>query len=150
MWTRSLLLLCLFTCMIKSCKTVGVPFPHSISRAYIIRVLHNVTLLRTHQSSSYCYTFTSHASNLDFWFVYNFFLSFDSFYVTVQHGTIVVHENCWDSLKAPPDFFTFMWYSSSIWVITKTSPAMQDMNGTSAKTFSDIRYKILNALVIHV
>ena len=150
MWTRSLLLLCLFTCMIKSCKTVGVPFPHSISRAYIIRVLHNVTLLRTHQSSSYSYTFVSHASNLDFWFVYNFLLSFDSFKSLSKHVTIVVHDNCWDNLKAPPDFFTFMWYSCGTWVITKTFSAMQDMNGTSAKTFPDMRYKTSRAFATHV
>ena len=43
---------------------------------------------------------------------------------TIFCATIVVHENFWDSLKAPPDFFTFMWYSCRMWVITKTFPAM--------------------------
>ena len=87
-------------------------------------------------SSSFCYTFASHACNFDFWFVYNFLLSFDSFKSLSKHATIVVHENCWDSLKAPPDFFTFMWYSCGMWVITKTFPAVQDVNGTSAKKLS--------------
>ena len=57
---------------------------------------------RTHQSSSYYYTFASHAYNFDFWFIYNLFLSFDYFQVTIQHDTIEVHEYCWDSLKGSP------------------------------------------------
>ena len=89
---------------------------------------------RTHQSSSYYCTFASHACNLGSHVT--FFLSFNSFQVTIQHAIIVVHENCWDSLKGPPDFFTFMWYSCGMWVITKTFPAVQDVNGTSAKNLS--------------
>ena len=131
-----------FIDMTQSCKTMGVPFSRSISRV--------------HQSSLYCHTF----KNLPELFILLYFCKsyllklsfvlqlFSSHYP--KHATILVHENCWDSLKAPPDFFTFMWYSCRTWVITKTFPAMQDMNGTSAKTFSDMRCKTLNALVIHV
>ena len=65
---------------------------------------------RTHQSSqssSYYYTFTSHAYNLDFWFIYNLLLSFDYFQVTIQHDTIEVHEYCRDSLKGSPRLLLF-------------------------------------------
>ena len=70
-------------------------------------------------SSSFCYTFASHGCYLGSHTT--FFLSFDSFKSLSKHATIVVHENCWDSLKGPPDFFTFMWYSCAMWVITKLS-----------------------------
>ena len=138
MWTRSLLLLCLFTCMIMSCKTVGVQFTHSISRAQ--------------QSSLYCYTFKN---LLEFFILLYFCKSYllklffcpsTLFKSLSKHVTIVVHENCWDSLKAPPDFFTFMWYSSSTWSIT-TFPVMQDI---SDKNFSDMRYKTSKAFATHV
>ena len=106
--------------MIKSCKTTGVPFSsfHFKSSSEFLLLLH---FQRTHQSSSYCYTFTSHACNLDYWFIYNFLLSFDYFQVTIQHDTIEVHEYCWASLKDSSDFFSFLWYSSSTWVITNFS-----------------------------
>ena len=144
---RSLLLLSLFTW---SSHAEQWEYQFLVLCQELIGVLHILfTFSRTHRSS-YCYTFASHACNLDFWFVYNFLLSFDSFKSLSKHVTIVVHDNCWDNLKAPPDFFTFMWYSCGTWVITKTFSAMQDMNGTSAKTFPDMRYKTLNVLVIHV
>ena len=95
-------------------------------------------------NSPLCYTFASHACNLGSHTT--FFLSFDSFQVTIQHATIVVHENCWETLKAPPDFFTFMRYSSSTWSIT-TFPVMQDI---SDKNFSDMRYKTSKAFSTHV
>ena len=133
--------------MTKSYKITGVPFPPSFSRAQ--------------WSSSYCYTFKNSSeffillyfckSCLQSWFAYNFLFIlrfFSSHYPTCQYRKCMRIAGI--TLKAPPDFFTFMWYSSSTWAITKTFHAMQDMNGTSAKTFSDMRYKTLNALVIHV
>ena len=118
-----------------------------VSFQELLRVLH---LLHFQEliSSSCCYTFASHACNLGSHTT--FFLSFDSFKSLSKHATIVVHENCWDSLKAPPDFFTFMWYSCGMWVITKTFPAVQDVNGTSAKTFPDMLYKTSKAFATHV
>ena len=112
---RSLLLLDLFTW---SSHAKQREYHFLVSFQELIRVLHIVTLSRTHLSSSYCYTFASHACNLDFWFIYNLLLSFDYFQVTIQHDTIEVHEYCWASLKDSSDFFSFLWYSSSTWVIT--------------------------------
>ena len=87
-----------FIHMIKSCITTGVPFSsfHFKSSSEFFLLLR---FQRTQQSSSYCYTFASHACNLNFWFIYHFLLSFDYFQVTIQHDTIEVHEYCWDSLK---------------------------------------------------
>ena len=38
---------------------------------------------------------------------YNFLLSFDSFQVTIQHATIVVHENYWNNFKSSPRLLYF-------------------------------------------
>ena len=127
--TRSLLLLGLWTWP-SHAKQWEYFFFRSISRA--------------HRSSLYCYTFRNSPEFFILLYFCKSYLLKLSFVLRLfsshypKHATIVVHENCWDSLKAPPDFFTFMWYSCRTWVITKTFPAMQDMNGTSAKTFSDI------------
>src|SRR6185312_1004134 len=56
-------------------------------------------------SSSLCYTFASHACNLGSHTT--FFLSFDSFQVTIQHATIVMHENYWDNFKSSPRLLYF-------------------------------------------
>ena len=70
-----------------------------VSFQELLRILH---LLHFQEliSSSCCYTFASHACNLGSHTT--FFLSFDSFQVTIQHATIVVHENCWDNFKKLP------------------------------------------------
>ena len=91
-------------------------------------------------SSSFCYTLACHACNLGSYTT--FLLSFDSFQVTIQHVTITRMIIAGIALKTPPDFFTFMWYSSSTWAIT-TFPVMQDISDTSAKNFSDMRNKKL-------
>src|SRR6185437_11520305 len=56
-------------------------------------------------SSTFCYTFASHVCNLGSHTT--FFLSFDFFQVTIQHATIVVHENCWDNFKSSLRLFYF-------------------------------------------
>ena len=104
MWTRSLSLLSLFTW---SSHAKQWEYHFLVPFQELIGVLHIVTLSRTHLSSSYCYTFASHACNLDFWFIYNLLLSFDYFQVTIQHDTIEVHEYCWDSLKGSPRLLLF-------------------------------------------
>ena len=138
---RSLLLLGLFTC---SSHAKQWEYHFLIPFQELIGVLLTVTLSKN-SSEFFILLYFCKSYLLKLSFVLRLFSSHYP-----KHATILVHENCWDSLKAPPDFFTFMWYSCRTWVITKTFPAMQDMNGTSAKTFSDMRYKTLNTLVIHV
>ena len=131
MWTRSLSLLVLYS-YDQVIQNNGSTISSFLFKSYSEFLI--CCTFKNSSSSSFCYTFASHACNLGSHTT--FLLSFDSFQVTIQHATIVVHENCWDSLKAPPDFFTFMWYSCGMWVITKTFPAVQDVNGTSAKNLS--------------
>jgi len=131
LWTRSISLLELYSYdqVIQNNGSTISSFLFKSSSEFLI-----CCTFKNSSSSSFCYTFASHACNLGSHTT--FFLSFDSFKSLSKHATIVVHENCWDSLKAPPDFFTFMWYSCGMWVITKTFPAVQDVNGTSAKNLS--------------
>ena len=133
MWTRSISLLELYSNdqAIQNNGSTISSFLFKSSSEFLI-----CCTFKNSSSSSFCYTFASHACNLVSHIT--FFLSFDSFQVTIQHATIIVHENCWDSLKAPPDFFTFMWYSSSTWSIT-TFPVMQDI---SDKTFPTCGIKL--------
>ena len=91
-------------------------------------------------SSSFCYTFASHACNLGSHTT--FFLSFDSFQVTIQHATIVVHGNCWNNFKSSPKFLHFYVILMSHVSHHKTFLAMQDMNGTSAKSFPTCSNKL--------
>ena len=108
MWTRSLSLLELYSYaqVIQSNRSTISSF-HFKSSSEFFFLLHFQRTHQSSQSSSYYYTFTSHACNLDFWFIYNLLLSFDYFQVTIQHDTIEVHEYCWDSLKGSPRLLLF-------------------------------------------
>ena len=110
----------------------------------LIRVLLTVTLSKN-STKFFILLYFCKSYLLKLSFVLRFFSSHYP-----KHATIVVHENYWDNLKAPPDSFTFMWYSCGTWVITKTFPAVQDVNGTSAKTFPDMLYKTSKSFATHV
>ena len=131
MWTRSISLLELYSYgqVIQSNGSTISSFLFKSSSEFLI-----CCIFKNSSSSSFFYTFASHSCNIGYHTI--FFCPLILFKSLSNHATIVVHENCWDSLKAPPDFFTFMGYSCGMWVITKTFPAVQDVNGTSAKTFS--------------
>ena len=96
----------LFIDMIKVMQNNGSTISsfHFKSSSEFFLLLH---FQRTHQSSSYYYTFASHTCNLDFWLIYNLLLSFDYFQVTIQHDTIKVHEYFWGSLKGSPRLLLF-------------------------------------------
>ena len=129
MWTRILSLLELYSYdqVIQNNGSTISSFLFKSSSEFLI-----CCTLKNSSSSSFCYNFASHACNLGSHIT--FFLSFDSFQVTIQHATIVVHGNYWNNFKSSPRFL-HLWYSCRTWVITKTFPVMQDMNGTSVKTF---------------
>ena len=138
---RSLLLLCLFTW---SSHAKQWEYHFLIPFQELFGVLLTVTLSKN-SSEFFILLYFCKSYLLKLSFVLRLFSSHYP-----KHATIEVHENCWDSLKAPPDFFTFMWYSCAMWVITKTFPAMQDVNDTSAKTFPDMLYKTSKAFATHV
>ena len=97
LWTRSISLLELYSYdqFIQNNGSTISSFLFKSSSEFLI-----CCTFKNSSSSSFWYTFASHACNLGSHTT--FLLSFDSFQVTIQHATIVVHENCWDNFKSSP------------------------------------------------
>ena len=121
--------------MPKSYKATGVPFPRSISRAHQSSCY--CYIFKNSSSSSFCYILASHACNLGSHTT--FFLSFDSFQVTIQHATIVVHENCWDNFKSSPRFLHFYVILMSHVSHHKNFPCHAGYEWHKCQNFSDLR-----------
>ena len=102
MWTRSISLLELYSYdqVIQNNGSTISSFLFKSSSEFLI-----CCTFKNSSSSLFCYTFASHACNLGSHTT--FFLSFDSFQVTIQHDTIIVHENCWDNFKSSPRLLHF-------------------------------------------
>ena len=88
-------------------------------------------------SSLCCYTFVSHACN--FGSHTTLFLSFNSFQVTIQHATIVVHGNCWNKFKSSPRFLHFYVILMSHVSLHKNFPCHAGYKWHKCQNFSDLR-----------
>jgi len=147
LWTRSILLLELYSYdqVIQNNGSTISSFLFKSSSEFLI-----CCTFKNSSSSSFCYTLACHACNLSSYTT--FLLSFDSFQVTIQHVTITRMIIAGIALKTPPDFFTFMWYSSSTWVITRLSLSCRIWMAQVPKTFPTCEIKnfkdICNAWLI--
>ena len=134
MWTRSLSLLELYSYdqVIQNNGSIISSFLFKSSSEFLI-----CCTFKNSSSYLFCYTFASHACNLGSHTT--FFLSFDSFQVTIQHATIVVHENCWDNFKSFPRFLHFYVILMSHVSHHKNFPCHAGYEWHKCQNFSDLR-----------
>ena len=132
--------------MTKSYKIMEVLFPRFFSKSSSEFSI--CWTFKNSSSSSFCYTFTSHACNLGSHTT--FFLSFNSFQVTIQHATIVVHENCWDNFKKLPQTSLLLCDTQVAHESSQKLFLPCRIWMAKCQNFSDMRYKTSKAFATHV